>query len=130
MLDWLRNLIRNCITNQIKREFKIIIENQASLDSDQKAIINRLEDLELDFTTSKARVYKQFRKYASFKSNDERAQEENKTGFEIPEEINLIAKSLGIDTEKALTGDPSEIAKIKSALNLNLGENEEKAKVW
>jgi hypothetical protein len=128
MLDWLRNLIRNCITNQIKREFKIIIENQAMQDADTKAIISRLEDLELDFSTSKARVYKQFRKYASFKSNDERA--ENKTGFEIPEEINIIAKSLGIDTEKALTGDPSEIAKIKSALNLNLGENEEKAKVW
>jgi hypothetical protein len=129
MFDWLRNLIRNCITRQIKREFKIIIENQASLDSDTKAIINRLEDLELDFSTSKARVYKQFRKYASFKSNDDRA-EENKTGFEIPEEIQIIAKTLGIDTEKALTGDPSEIAKIKSALNLNLGENEEKAKVW
>tara|TARA_Y100000310_G_scaffold214539_1_gene215429 strand:+ start:61 stop:450 length:390 start_codon:yes stop_codon:yes gene_type:complete len=129
MLDWLRNLIRNCITNQIKREFKIIIENQAMLEADSKAIISRLEDLELDFSTSKARVYKQFRKYASFKSNDERA-EENKTGFEIPEEINLIAKSLGIDTEKALTGDPSEIAKIKSALNLNSVENEEKAKVW
>ena len=127
MFDWLRNIIRNCITRQIKREFKIIIENQAMQDADTKAIINRLEDLELDFSTSKARVYKQFRKYASFKSNDERA-EENKTGFEIPEEINIIAKSLGIDTQKALSGDSSEIDKIKSALNL--GENEEKAKVW
>jgi len=126
MFAWLTNLIQGILTGVVKRQFHQILQNQAVLDNDIKIIINRLEDLEADFTTSKARIFKQFRRFGTWEYQDDQVSKSN--GISIPEELKLLGNAYGLDLDKAVGGDHAELSKIKKMLNLS-GESK-KSPEW
>lgn len=123
MFGWLKQLVEGLLSGVIKRQFRLIIENQAVLDQENKLIVNRLEDLELDFTATKSRVFKQFRRFGSWEHKDRLVEGESNNGLEVPEELQLIGKAMGVDVIKAIGGDAAELKKIKGFLKLKQDKN-------